>query len=946
MDIDDYDALPDDATCSVCFAEFLDKEDLEVHIRQIHLNKATQPRFCDICTQIFPDIEEFALHIRNVHLATILCCKYCTRMYKSNTELVEHEKAHKATVLYPKISCSQCKCMFEHKNEVKDHELKEHRDSNHGIMSKEVLPILSSLLCMNAVDFLAAPFYNFPYNCRVCDITTIDINVYLQHFVDNRCRCYTCDKCCKVFTSKFNLGVHLKLLHGNAPVIDKKCPKCKLPYKGRLMLHLKTCKGMTCGLCDLTFKSVTDFTNHRIKHQSQALACEYCIYCQRQMIGSVMQKHIDRAHKNEVHLYKYHCTDCKRVFKHPKLLFAHFYSKHKDLHPYTCKICDKKFRIRKSFTLHIKLTHKSVGSVKFDSNFHVFFTDNESAKQSLSDVSQINASENNDDGVSLENDDQAHKDSVDSNQDNIIDGKNMEVCDNEVEIQSEEVDLELSNDKNDEMSTEVESPSKINDKVVEETINIEFQMENVDNDNIINKNITNNSDIDVKTDERHVKKIAVKRRRSFSKKVKDNITDNDISSDDSDIPLKVICDRRKSGRKFKRVSKGPWNPPKNKNFICKTCNKNCYTYQNYHRHIALHVKNETKVCIKCHKKFSSVNKLNKHIKNEHSSSKLTETLKKLLEKRKNTEIKQNNATPIPIETLDDQPILSTSEKFRNTIKKVAISRSDTKATIKLVDKDKISVKKYLESFTPDTNDIKITMIKSATTCDAKKIRRPFIKLTKFTPDNISNTQVKLKMPVKFADDLNEKFQVSIKLVSNYVPPSMKFINKPHFINDETFDEPEYTDTYEPEEVEEPIPEVAQEVSLVGTEESRNFVHTIDLKNLSEWHKNIKIAHPTTVAPFFKISKVFLGNDEKFTLAPEEIEPPPPPKDITLANGKKLVRANPFAHLLDTKTIDELKKTKKKKYTYYKPRLTNVAEALTKAMQKLEGGSLNKKKKKQ
>ncbi|XP_045783277.1 zinc finger protein 721-like [Maniola jurtina] len=938
--------LQDDLVCSVCYAEFLDKEDLEVHIKQLHLNETNKSRFCEICTHIFPDIEEYALHIRNTHSRSLKCCKYCSRLFKSSVEVQEHEKKHNAAVLYPKVSCSHCKKVFNSKEEVKNHEVKVHCDSIDGFMLKDCLPILSSLLCMNVQEF----FNSLPYKCVVCDRTTVDVNAYIQHLVDDdKCRGHACNECCNVYANKVKLGRHmLKHIQGNPNTRDSlsRCRKCGLPFKATsFKSHKKVCTGMRCVLCNLYFNSIAEYTSHRLaEHRAKMPVLEVCIYCQRRMIGvDSLKKHVQRVHKNDKHLYKYHCTDCDRLFKHPKLLFAHFFSSHKDLHPYTCKICDKTFRIRKNFTLHIKLTHKSIGFVEFDDNFHVFFTDKKLGTQSKSQTA-LGSIDDENDGFTFKND--------------------HDYCENSSTFEEKICKVEIERMQNvcDEPKKELSDVKKSNEEDKENKKQTER------NDDVT----TDCATVELPDDKKSVRKPVLKRKLNVAKKHKIEDTNDDnkgVSSDDSDVPLKTVSKKLKLQKnQTRRVRRNLSKPARSKKFVCAKCDKDCYTYQNYHRHKALHLKNETKVCIKCYAKFDSVKQLENHIKKEHSSSQLTETLKKLLEKRKVAEstlktgvkLKQSvdPSMQIPknakhVVSMPQKVIpLTTTEKFRNTFKKVNTERNaNTKVTMKLIDKDKISVKKYLENFTPESNDVKITIVNDPGPLDTRvKKLRPLIKLTKCPEFSHEYQKARLKMPVKFTDDLKEQCQVSIKLATDYRPPAMMFPSKVD--NNLTVNNYDYNDTYDTYEYEaehkDVIPEVAQEVMLEGTVEQNTIVRTMNLSNIPTWHK-VQIAHLSTEAPYFKISKVNLGTESSFTLTPEgnktQIQDEETPKKIMLPNGKKLISVNPFEHLLNKQAMDELKSSKSRNKVYYKPKIINAAEAIKTALQKLEESCTVKEKKK-
>lgn len=957
FEFEETEVLQDDLVCGICDAEFLDKEDLELHITQLHLNEHNRQRFCKLCAHIYPDIHEYALHIRNKHLSELKSCKHCYKLFASTPEVQEHESKHKAGLLYPRVACSQCDQVFD-KNAIRNHELNEHSGTDEGMLSKNCLPIMSSLLCMNINDFLAAMHCNLMYTCIICKHTTLDVKEYIQHLRDSRCSSCACDNCFNVYQQKYLARKHVKT-HFSQPsaVPNRKCPKCSMVIKTPLKVHLPSCKVVTCKQCELTFKSVVEYTNHRLtKHSTDQLSVEVCIYCQRHLVGaSAMKRHMEKTHGKDKHLYKYHCTDCDKIFKHPKLLFAHFYSKHRDLQPYTCRICNEKFRIRKNFTLHIKLKHNSVGFVEFDDNFQVYFTDKKSAHKPNENKSNIelDTSTNRDDGsegiesinsneTDVENDHELTKPIENNESNSYKDDENGKQPDSSGETEITSIDDHCKMDQVFKTECNV-TKKKLKSNDIKDIKTKDDEDRDRNDDTFI--------EITLEKDDLHLeksKKKTLKRKQNTTKKVGDNF-DYDISSEDSDVPLKMVRKKMKRQKKTKNrhaFNKVPLSIAKKKKFYCHKCNRNCYTYQNYHRHLAMHTKNETKVCIKCFGKFNSVKELNEHVKNEHSSSQLTETLKKLLEKRKkaeeNTKVVPNtHHSEEPPENIEAAVEESTSDKFRNTIKKVNIGRNTAKVTMKLIDKNKISVKKFLESFNPDNNEVKITILQTVAQTAMKRLR-PIIKLTKANTEPVLETEgPKLKMPVKFTDSFNDKCKVSIKLTTDYVAPKMTF-NTIYYddLNDDfndqndgnTYNEYDDRNMDNDGDTKDAIPEVAQEVMLEGTEEPNNVhMHTIKNLPLPAWHK-VQIATLSNEAPYFKITKIDLDNKEPFII-PEEEPEEVAPKEVILPNGTKLVSTNPYAHLLDDKKIEELINAKKRK-PYYKPKLGNPAQAITKALENI------------
>ncbi|CAH0731164.1 unnamed protein product, partial [Brenthis ino] len=907
------DDLDNDTICGVCNAEFLDIDDLKLHITQYHLTKTNQNRFCKICSTIFADIDSYALHIRDVHLNTLKSCKYCVRVYLDQDALIEHEKRHKSVKYFPKLSCSQCDTIFQSKEDLQNHEYVNHKDNEDGFMLQHCFAALSSFINMNIYKYFEATQHHLLFVCTACGRSTPETSTYIYHLKTKNCRSLTCEECCDVFAKKSKLRKHCKnhiwrKENKSSSKTQKQCVKCSKYYSfTEIKSHLKACNTIKCRKCPLTFSSVSELTQHITVH-SQNISVSFitCKYCRKPFIGmTALRKHIERTHQHNIHLYKYNCIYCNIIFKHPKLLFGHFYTRHKDIQPYTCKICNEKFRIRKRFTLHIKLNHKSVGFVEFDDNFHVYFTDKKSdrnegtlnknvnleKKIETTDVETLgNEAMPNDSSSKLIEKDEQHKQIM--LDDEIIDDAtecSLERTDkNPLYLEDKDKIEEKKNEtvSKDSIQTKIEC-RKTNEKEIE-IINLVGTQDHADNTLLV-----------------EVKKRKNKSAESKPPKKKSKL-ENDSSSDDSDVPLAQIL-----GKKDKRVYNKVPRKNYRKTFMCIKCNRNCYTYQNYHRHMSLHKKNQRKTCIKCFKNFKTKEDLNIHMKSEHSSSKLTETLKKIMDERKKA-----------------HPESYASEKFAKTMTKVPIVMTASQAAITRVE-NKLSVKKFLENFSPEINENKANITNNLTIKPVSTVRtKPFIKLTKFTPEQSVTDRPKLKMPTKFTEESTEEYNVSIKLVhSDLTPTSLNLNNEISTadLNYNNFDDQSKVDA---------IPEVGHEIMLEETEVKnvKYLKKTIVIKDLLKYN-NVRIGHLAPQAPFYKIVKIDDILEEK------KVENKP--GNVLLPNGTKLVNVNPLAHLLDRRSIKEICRSSLN--TKSNTKLQDFSEAIVKAMTVLEKPMKKKKK---
>ncbi|CAG9577447.1 unnamed protein product [Danaus chrysippus] len=898
MEIEEY-AIDEDTVCGVCQAEFLDVVDLQTHISQYHLSNRNN--YCPFCIQNFPDLEEFAFHMRNEHFASILYCKYCTRFFIDEEVLRNHEVKHQCSELNQKICCSQCESVFDEISQVETHEFSEHRFRDDSIMLQDAYTLLSSLLNMNIKLFIQSLCENLLFDCTRCGFSTFNRSLFIEHLKKENKQCYVCDICCNVFKTKDVLSKHCNThIYTENPrkmSVPNQCKRCKKVLNTTNMRnHHKTCVDMKCGTCNLSFDSVTSYAEHAASHSSEkTVPLQICKYCQRPLVGAdVLEKHIQRQHKHELHLYKYHCKSCDKIFKHPKLLFGHFFSQHKDIKPYICNMCNISFRMRKNFTIHIKLDHKSDGSVEFDDQFYVHFTEKKSDKNKENtdgEESERNELQTNDEepktceedvtiiGEYTKRNDKVADDKIDAGRE-----KNEDV-EAGVEVTVEEVDNEDSH--------EATRKEKTLDRV---------EITDIDSDGKSGE-ATDTSPVEESEKQR------VTALEENEDTVKHKIY-RDSDSDDSDAPL-MNMKRKTLKQRRKRTTKNVSNK-----FTCSQCGRNCYTFQHYHRHVALHKKNEIKTCIKCHKAFRHQSQLERHIKKQHSSSKLTETLKKVMERKNNeTKIGEERSKRFEDSVEEDgteRIELIRAKTFRSTLKRVEIERASTPVTITpvtMTQDDTLSAKKFIESFMPEKQESSITISSCLT---IKRVtgdkRPPTIMLTKYTPETEMEIRPRLRMPVKYKDEHTQAHDVTIRVVNKEVRSNFK-------LNTSRYHETE------PGLVTE-VPGVAEEVLLDG-ERNRSLIINDVLNSDS-----IKIGHLWPQAPpYYRIVKI------------NEVEKSPEPEveefvetDLTLPNGTKLVNVNPLSHLLGDRQLRDIRRARTK---YYHPKVKNIAQTLAEALMKLD-----------
>ncbi|XP_013189020.1 zinc finger protein 600-like [Amyelois transitella] len=873
MDEPEIDYMDTDTTCGICFAEFLDLEDLNIHKSQVHITGILTCQFCDRKQR---SIEDYAIHIRDSHLLNLNMCQYCSRAFVDLNYCKKHEKTHIVSPNATQYACSRCERQFINIVELEKHEFDEHKDgdSTNGVLLHDCLPHLSSVINMR---FNLLKDAKNKLKCSACSSTFLHLDDYIQHLSWQNCRSLSCNSCHNVYKNKKSLIRHLSgrvACDNSTRNVEKMCGECFKAFPIHIWkTHCKNCKAIKCHKCGIVFEKLDDLSKHQIEKHPLAISVLVCKYCQRECVGKVaLDKHIERSH--DVSMYKYKCVYCDMVFMHPKKLFAHFVTKHKDIEPYCCNICDKKFRIRKNFTIHIKMVHNSVGSVEFDEKFHVYF------KEKKVEIQKDGAADGNTDKTT---ENECTAETSTEHEKSLEETENTSKSDNALvamEVASKPMNYDF-------MATETEAPTE---------------------------------------DEANESGKKTKRK---TKSTRAEETLEDFGSDSSDdqplLQIRKNIRRRARPRKIQKVKKHISNKER---FTCKYCNKSCSTFQNYHQHMNSAHPNVRVSCVKCGRKFPSRVKLSAHIAKEHSSSKLTETLKNILAKRKkfNTNTLSNQSSYI-------EDNLTITEKFQRTIKKVDCDTHEEPAILKASSKG--SVQNFIENFTPESIEAKKNieiesniMIKTLN-CPPKP---PFIKLTKFQPKATINStsRTKLAMPVRFKPDYSERQNVTVKVVN---VESRRLFTEPYRNEDAYYDnDNDIYDHYEEMVTDErldQIPDVAQEVMLEGTEmRTQPTVRKIVLPNVPKELDQIRIATLLPEAPYYKILKI--SDVVKTPNKKKETKVEKKEKEIVLPNGKKLVSVNPLAHLLGDTSVEKLIENMKGS-KYYQPKTVDFEKAVAKAL---------------
>lgn len=156
-----------------------------------------------------------------------------------------------------------------------------------------------------------------------------------------------CNMCGKLIKEK-NMPAHYAM-HGR-----KECEVCNKTFDtfNELTEHRSEHLGeeFPCDTCDESFNDLFDFVVHNYKHTNiySCLVCNFTTSSKSSIKGHI------RRHEGK---YTHYCDICGKGFLGKALLKSHE-EMHLDIKRYSCEICNKKFSVKRYLHIHKSLNHK------------------------------------------------------------------------------------------------------------------------------------------------------------------------------------------------------------------------------------------------------------------------------------------------------------------------------------------------------------------------------------------------------------------------------------------------------------------------------------------------------------------------------------------------------------------------------------------------------------
>ncbi|KAK3087828.1 hypothetical protein FSP39_011196 [Pinctada imbricata] len=320
--------------CKVCNKKFVSEWEMKNHLRGKH--KMLFVFDCDTCPRKFHTAIQFKNHKvnctkENPNTDPIeddplqkFTCNYCLMKFKSQHQLDTHKELHNIV----EYRCEECGKVFPEAYRLKNHVRDTHDKSDTYVCD----------VCEK--HFTSARYL---HRHRTC----------VHHKTESICR-----TCGKLFPTKSDLRLHIKIEHEELDATT--CPICKIkfPSERALDFHRPEHYNFQCETCGKKFQKLVKLRDHVRSHTN-----DYAFWCKDCNKGfsnqTNLDNHISNIHSNKVYI----CSTCGSIFKNHYTLKNHM-KVHTDSAEFACKFCDSTYRTGEGLKNHMIENHMTEEQIR------------------------------------------------------------------------------------------------------------------------------------------------------------------------------------------------------------------------------------------------------------------------------------------------------------------------------------------------------------------------------------------------------------------------------------------------------------------------------------------------------------------------------------------------------------------------------------------------------
>lgn len=227
-------------------------------------------------------------------------------------------------------------------------------------------------------EAISAPAQSDSAICPTCGKSFSNVYTMNSHQrqVHEGIRSYVCSICSQSFTTSYKLRRHHLGIHSARR--DYHCETCGHAFKTRDMLikhqrtHFQGMGPFICSICcpneKFKFKSGLDYhvkIRHTDKLPSKVTTNVILYQCSICSSNYKSRKQLQRHEDSHATDGKISCSLCPKVFRNAKDLAQHEKKNHKEITIYTCSYCQKQYKGKQNFEIHVGSHENEMADYEF-----------------------------------------------------------------------------------------------------------------------------------------------------------------------------------------------------------------------------------------------------------------------------------------------------------------------------------------------------------------------------------------------------------------------------------------------------------------------------------------------------------------------------------------------------------------------------------------------------
>ncbi|XP_023288634.1 zinc finger protein 271-like [Orussus abietinus] len=326
--------------CDICDASVDDDDLLRAH-KKVHLPKLKTCNMCQVeCSSIYA-LFEHKKDIHNLYKRVNLkfVCDLCGKYFSNSWQWENHEE-NVCPKKFSKYTCKYCKICFSTNHKLTRH-LRKHK-----------------------MEMLDDPSVTI-YKCIACPKVFVDKEFYQKHRNVHDPECwdkYKCKLCNRSFRDNVRLKEHHQSIHEG--IKPHQCDICGRTFHrlSNMRVHRAKHFGHKCDHCEEVFERLRQLANHvqqvhglepniRIQPKKQYTSgCFVCRYCGKKLATYKSVLDHEHIHTGEK---PYSCHICEKKFRSYTARWSHI-QRH-DKGNFVCEHCGKCFSYKQNLTTHMQI---------------------------------------------------------------------------------------------------------------------------------------------------------------------------------------------------------------------------------------------------------------------------------------------------------------------------------------------------------------------------------------------------------------------------------------------------------------------------------------------------------------------------------------------------------------------------------------------------------------